>query len=521
MPKYYNEADAMLWVQPDGINTVCEVLSCHDMADLAIPQGDVERSFCIDPATGRYVLGSRRQGPPGAPTTTFTAHVGRNKDWLEHVMGCPTTFYLHKVPCGDRRLFLNYERGWTLCYGMVTARTLSAMATMMATGVAGESMQAFDMDVGVVKDTFQLVLTALVSNENVDANDVSFCNPAVCAGYCGPAKDVCAEGVVVYDADTDAVAYVDYTVNGGVTWTGVAGPFASNEHISSVVCFPVGDGSATRWIVSRGVTDAGDHAEIGWTDDSGANWHLVDVGAVDDSYHLWNGSLFALDHRHIWSGLDNGDIFFSGDGGLTWTEQSPGITTAGINYIRFVDENFGLAVCAANTIVLFTRDGGAHWNVLAGPAGGSANLLCCEIFDAHRAWIGDATGHLFYTDVLDEGMVAGDWAERLLDTPTGAVSQERINDIMFVREASNRTDDHCGYLVTSWTGAASAKYGAIYRTFNGGFDWEIWYTVQLHADGYPGLNAVWACGQNLAYAVGAIQNAVALATIITVNGALP
>ena len=109
MPNYYNEGDAMLWVQPDGINTVCEVLDCHDLADLAIPQGDVERSFCIDPATGRYILGSRRQGPPGAPTTTFTAHVGRNKDWLEHVMGCPTTFYLHKVPCGDRRLFLNWK----------------------------------------------------------------------------------------------------------------------------------------------------------------------------------------------------------------------------------------------------------------------------------------------------------------------------------------------------------------------------------------------------------------------------
>ena len=147
---YYNEADAMLWVQPDGINTVPEVLDCHDIADVAIPQGDVERGFCIDPATGRYILSSRRQGPPGAPTTTITAHVGLKKDWLEHAMSCPTTYYIHKVPCGDRRLFGNYERSWILRYAMTTARTMSAMATMMATGVPGESMQAFYLDLSLI-----------------------------------------------------------------------------------------------------------------------------------------------------------------------------------------------------------------------------------------------------------------------------------------------------------------------------------------------------------------------------------
>ena len=521
MPKYYNESDAILWVQPDGINTVCEVLACHDIADVAIPQGDVERSFCIDPATGGYILGSRRRGPPGAPTTTFTAHVGKNKDWLEHVMGCPTTFYLHKVPCGDRRLFLNYERSFTLRYGMVTSRTLSAMAMMMATGVPGESMQAFDLDVGVVKDTFKLVMSYLVSNDDVDANDISFCNPKVCAGYCGPAKDVCDEGVVVYAADTGVPAFVDYTVNGGQNWTQIAGPFGNDEHIISVVCCPIGDGSATRWIVARGVTDAANPPEIGWTDDSGTTWNTVNIGAaaLNGIYHLWTGSLFALDHRHIWTGLSNGDIYFSSDGGLTWTEQAPGTTTDGINYIRFVDENYGLAVCAANRRVLFTRDGGAHWNVLAMHGSSNANLLCCEIFDAHRVWIGDAGGHLWYTNVLDEGMVAGDWAERLLDIPTGSVSTDRINDIMFVREASNRTDDHCGYLATKWEDGDGDYHGAIYRTINGGFDWEIWYTGDMDSTVTYGLDSVWACGQNLAYAVGDLIGGAP--TIITVNGALP
>jgi len=405
MPKYYNEAEAMLWVQPDGINTVCEILDCHDIADVPIPQGNVGRSVCVDPATGRFRLGARKQGPPGAPTTTITAHVGKNKDWLEHIIDCPTTIYIHKVSCGDRRLFLNYERSWTLRYSIVTQRTLSLLATLMTpSDVPGDSTQPFDLDIDVVKDTFKLIMSDLVSGDDVDANDVTFCNPKQCAGYCGAAKAGCAEGIVVYDADTDAIANVDYTLNGGQTWTLVVGPFANNEHIISAVCFPVADGLTTRWVVARGVTDGAAPPEIGWTDDLGTTWHTVNVGAaaINGIFHQWTGSLFALDYRHIWSGLTNGDIYFSDDGGVTWTEQAPGTTTDAINYIRFVDENYGLAVCAANQTVLYTVDGGTHWNVLAGPGAGA--LLCCEIFDAHRAWIGDDGGHLWYTDALGVGM---------------------------------------------------------------------------------------------------------------------
>jgi len=452
------------------------------------------------------------------PTTTITAHVGKNKDWLEHVISCPTTYYIHKVPCGDRRLFLNFERSWTLRYGMVTQRTLSAMAALMS-ATTGDSTQAFDLSMDVTKDTFKLVMSYLVSGDDVDANDLAFCNPRVCTGYCGPAKDVCDEGLVVYDADTGVPANVDYTVNGGTTWTLVAGPFGNDEHIISAACFPVSDGTLTRWIVARGVTDGANPPEIGWTDDSGTTWHLVNIGtaALNGIFHLWTGALFALDYRHIWSGLSNGDIYFSDDGGVTWTEQAPGTTTDGINYIHFVDENYGLAVCAANQMVLFTRDGGRHWNALAGP--GASSLLCCDILNAHRAWIGDGAGHLWYTNVLHENMVAGDWAERLLDTPTGSVSTDRINDIMFVRESGASTDDHCGFLVTKWEDGDGDYHGAIYRTINGGFDWEIWYTGAMDSTVTYGLDAVWACGQNLAYAVGDLISGAP--TIITLNGASP
>ena len=519
MPKYYNQTDALVWVQPGGVNTVCEMLDCHDIADVVVPKGGVERSYCIDPATGRFVPGVRRQGPGGSPTTSLTAHIGLNKDWLEQIQNCPTTIYIHKAPCGDRRNFLNYERSYTLRYAIFTQQTLSNLAMLMSTtGAPGESTQAFDVDIDVKKDTFKLLMTGLTTAETEDGLDIAFCNTEQCAGYCGPGKALCTEGVIVYAAAAGNTANVEYTTNGGATWTAAtgAGPFDAEEDIVSVVCFAVGDGTRTRWVVARDLEAApATPAEIAWSDDSGTTWNVVTVGTTNGEGGQWCGALFALDHRHIWFVTNQGNIFFSEDGALSWTEQGVGVTGNALNYVRFVDYHFGLAVGATNT-VLFTRDGGRHWNSLAGPS--VANLLCCTIFDGHRAWVADDAGHVWYTDVLALGMVAGDWSERLLDTPTGAVSTDRINDIMFVRESGFQTDDHCGYLVTKWT-EDGAYHGAIYRTINGGYDWEIWYTATMDAPVEFGLNAVWACGQNQAFATGTPISA--LATIIELNGALP
>ena len=511
---YYNEADAMLWVQPDGINTVPEILDCHDIADVAVPQGDVERSFCIDPATGRYILSSRRRGPPGAPTTTITAHVGLNRDWLEHAMSCPTTYYIHKVPCGHRGLFGNYERSWILRYAITTARTMSAMATMMATGVPGESLQAFDLDTAVVDDIFGLVDTRLTTTVTEPLRDITGCTTPWCAGYCGARQEACDDLVAVTRGTGGATADVLVSHNHGVTWgASTVDPFLLDTALlTSVVCFKVGDGTETRVLVAKGNNVAG--GTVAWSDDWGETaWNEVIIAANDFCAH--GGGLFALDHRHIWAVLNSGDIFFSEDGSLSWTEQMPGLNANVLNYVRFVDENVGLAVGASNT-VLYTVDGGAHWNALTGPDGG-AGLLCCDIFDEHRAWVGDDAGRLWYTDVLRVGIVAGDWSERILPFPEGATGIEEVNDIMFVRDSGVSTNDHVGFLVVRWKSNGAIFHGALYRTFNGGNDWELWQTASMSA-GTFGLQAVWACEPNEAFAVGDI---ITTAYIMTVNGALP
>jgi len=515
--KYYNEVEALLWLQPDGINTDCQFLDCHDIADIVIPKGDVGRSVCVDPATGKYILGNRKQGPPGAPTTSVTAHVGLKKDWIEHAIDCPTTYYVHKVVCGDRRLFLNYERSWILRYAITTQRTLANMATLMTPpDVPGDSTQPLDLSADVVEDIFKLVDTRLVTTEDQPLRDIAGCTLPQCAGYCGARQDVCDDLVAVANCDTGAAtAHVLVSHDHGITWTAAANdPFALNTaNLSSVVCFKVGDGSETRTIAAKGNAVAG--GTVSWSDDFGVTaWNEVTIGAVGNDFCPHNGGLFALDHRHIWAVMNSGDIWFSDDGGLSWTEQMPGLNANALNYVRFVDESVGLAVGATQT-VLYTVDGGAHWNVLAGP--GAVNLLCCDIFDEHRAWVGDSAGALYYTNNLGVGMVAGDWVQRVLPLPDTAVSISEVNDVMFVRDSGVQTNDHVGFVTVRWV-EDTTYYGALYRTFNGGRDWEVWQTLTMVAGTY-GLQAVWACEPNEAVAVGDLQ--AGTAHIIGVNGALP
>jgi len=325
--------------------------------------------------------------------------------------------------------------------------------------------------------------------------------------------------VIVTECDTGVTrAHVLVSHNHGLTWTASTfDPYAANtQNLGSVVCFKVGDGSETRVIVSRATADGG-APDIAWSDDWGESaWNVVDVGVLPNDYIGGSGGLFALDHRHIWAVTHLGDIWFSEDGGMSWTEQMPGLLGAvHLNYVRFVNEKVGLAVGDGQT-VLYTVDGGVHWNVVDGP--GAVDLLCCEIFDEHRAWVGDSAGALYYTNVLrSAGMAPADWDERVLPMPVEMTDIDGVTDIMFVRDSGVSTNDHVGF-VTVACHEGSNHYGALYRTFNGGEDWEV-RRSDLLTTLDVGLLAVWACEVNEAFAIG--DETATTAYIMTVNGALP
>jgi len=479
---HYNGAMGRIWVQPDGPNTEPVYLGCHELGDVTAPMGDITRTHCPSRKRhGAWNVSTRSKGPPGEITTTITTAIDKVAGYLEKQV-CPLPVYVLQSECGVPDVLLDYERGQVLQASDITNVTDSNLAQREGND---ESTQAFDFSISVRERFWWMVLTALLSTEAEGANDIAFLMTERCAGDCGPALTPCTIGYVVHDTDV-----VEKTVNGGATWAATdAEPFESDEDISSVVVFPMANGGH-RVMVSRGTTDAAAHAEIAYSDDLGATWTNVLLDTEDADFTPRQGGLFSLGYHFTWCVTNLGECHFSRDGGVSWVEQSTGKATA-LNHVNFIDHLHGIIVGAGN-VVLYTDDGGDHWTDIGGSATQNGVIANCCVMVSDVYWfVGYADGELWYTD--DGGT---NWYERTVSTPSGLVSTDAINDIQAV-------DPYCLAMAVDWTDGDTADRGAIHRSWDGGYDWEVYPLPTLFdADGTPGLQALWMCDYNKVFAVG-------------------
>jgi photosystem II stability/assembly factor-like uncharacterized protein len=516
----YFDADAgIVWVQPDGPNTEPLPLLCHNLDSIDEPLGDTTTRMCRTGAGG-YEVVHRSQGLPGEPTGTLEAHLSKTRSWLQRAAArrCPMPVYVHEVQCGRSDVFLNYDYGELVKNTLFTSRGKSAMVRAMAdAGEGAADMVGLTFDFSgepLSPEYWKLVESRHAIAEDEPLRDIAFCNPGQWLGPCGPLEDVCTNGVIVADAATGLTADVWFTTDGGAAWAaGAADPFAADEDVNSVVCFQI-DRDTTRVVVQRGTTDAGVASEVSYSDDDGDTWTPVDLSAAADSgYGMHSGGLFALNHRYIWAGTDLGQIFFSSDGAVSWTDQAAPDPVAGaqeIYYIHFIDPNYGWAVGDANH-AMRTTDGGEHWTIIAGPGQATDVLTCVATIDASRVWVGLSSalgaGELWYSN--DEGAT---WTQRTLPASGGTIPS--IGDVMFI-------DEFCGAVCGTFNDGVD-DFPATWRTFNGGHDWERYYDDDNALDGavaYEGANAVWVCNYNEIYTVGEVSDSTGVVAELEAAGA--
>ena len=482
---------AGLWTQPDGPNTDTYFLGCYDVGDLTDPQGEVTQAVCPDPSRpGQWLVVSRMKGVADRPTFSITHYLGPVSDWLETSKDCPMNVFLHQNRCGRVDDFLNYERAITMPVSM--AVTITETGLMMRTA-SDESEQTFEFSSDWLERLYPLTMTRRVTTEDEPLNDVAFCNNLVCApGACGPAAALCTDGVAVSDSTGAAPGDLWVTRNAGLTWGAQVGPYGNTEDLNSEACVGYSPG-VVRIFVARS-TLAATFADVAYSDDWGVTWTTVLVGGTNTEFATGCGSLFALDAHHIWFCTDTGagaagNVYFSSDAGLTWTLQT--VTAAGdaLNYIRFIDKDHGLVVGDTDEF-LYTLDGGTTWQAPAilGAAAGS-DVLCCDILDAQRWWVGYDDAQLWYT--RNGGTT---WFQRTFTAPVTASALTQINDIMFV-------DDLNGFFVLEWVEAANL-HSSVYRTMDGGLSWEMYAVPVATPFATDGLHAIWACEPNHAFAVG-------------------
>jgi photosystem II stability/assembly factor-like uncharacterized protein len=270
-----------------------------------------------------------------------------------------------------------------------------------------------------------------------------------------------------------AAALLLVTANNGTTWTAAGtDPFAVAEDIGAAVYLQL-DEDTRRIVVARSTTDAGNPAEVGYSDDDGATWVLANVGATNAEFIT---AMDATDFYHIWAATSIGRIFFSADGGVTWTEQEGGAITAD-DYldIRMLDNSYGIAVGEANEVA-YTSNGGNNWAAVTGPSAGD-DLTTVEIVTRQRYFVGNDDGELWATD--DGGAT---WVQKTFAGANAGTTQK-------VRFESEMV----GFMIHD----TAAPVGRLFRTKDGGYTWEM-----ETAPANIGLTSLTVCGANHVYLTG-------------------
>lgn len=450
MAHHFTAGEGALWTQPGGPNTPPVYLGCHEIGDIDEPQGDVELIYCPDPSgPNRFMVVNSLQGSAGAITATVTTDVTDELDYLERAR-CATPIYVHMVQAGLKNVFTNYDRSFVLTNARVTSRGVSSLTTR-----APDNNQRAEMTFDLAAETLIRAVRMSMSRQGISEvqsiKDVSFCNAEECRSATSPGYGSCQIGFATTAAGAAATAKVLMTINGGAWAATVAAPFAVDVDLGGVECFEMGR-NTTRVIVSRGETVAGQPAAIAYSDDSGATWVTVTVGANVGAF-ITTQALRAIGRSDIWAGTSLGYIYHSGDGGVTWDVQEAGIiTSTAWNSIDFADADVGWAAGVANEIAR-TIDGGVGWSPVNGPVAQSGVAInTIHAVDRNRAWIGYANGKLYYTN--DAGVT---WVERgFSGSGVGSVA-----DIDFI-------DEYMGVLVRN----NGSNVGAVLTTIDGGYTWE-------------------------------------------------
>ncbi|KKN01938.1 hypothetical protein LCGC14_1122730 [marine sediment metagenome] len=390
---------ASLWVIPDGPNTKPLYLGCHGVGDITEPKGDVTLQYCPDKAaSGKFIVKNRFQGEPGAVTTTIETDIRKTADYLETLGKCVTAIYVHKVTCGRRDVFPNFDRSFVLRNALVTNHGLANLAARTPTN-EDESLQSFDVSADDLMNIFDLEISRYAITETENVTGIAVCGEERCASDCNVAQSPSDYLFAASEALSGSAANVADVLDSikGVAWDATAAdPFVGGEDIQGIVCFMM-DKDTLRIVVARGTTDGANPAEIAYSDDYGATWTTVDVGSTVGEFVSDGHALFALDRYHMWVGTDGGRIYFSSDAGVTWAiQENAAISATNITGVSFVDPNVGFVVYTGGEVAKTTN--GAQTDAVWSATAVSGSVVATDIhaITSHFVYVSGTDGK-FYT----------------------------------------------------------------------------------------------------------------------------
>jgi photosystem II stability/assembly factor-like uncharacterized protein len=281
------------------------------------------------------------------------------------------------------------------------------------------------------------------------------------------------------DEVKDYVSTIVKTTDGGLTWQPRQ---VDVTEIFRAVSFVDAD---TGWAV-------GTNGAILHTSDGGDTWVRQSIATNDELRDLFfldadNGWVVGIETTHIddftgWADNWQGSVWHTSDGGQTWSEQSVPANASILNGITFVDESNGWVVGIRCTdpsewmpehraTIYYTSDGGQTWSE---QLASDKQIVFTEVdfVDASRGWAvgfksssGEEGGTIYHTS--DGGET---WIQ---DEPSYS-----LWDVQFIDA------DH-GYAVGQMYGAAWGP--PVLRTTDGGATWDLLLQDRHDGEGLYGV----------------------------------
>ncbi|MFA5035657.1 MAG: YCF48-related protein [Candidatus Izemoplasmatales bacterium] len=427
---------------------------------------------------GESVIVDITKGEPALPQFQIDTRLQNTFNYMLGLKDCTSNFQCHLGKCGRADDY--YGSSSMLLWERSHRGDLSIdrMAMIEGDDAPVQTTVPFVAEVGPIPVDFGVEFTSPRTILETEAVSAMAFLESECLEDCRSQADAGENG---YLATLKLVgsalntANVWYTGDKGETWLQTSSnPLPAGVDISDILA--IGTKKAHRLIVSGGTTRAGEHAIVAYADVTvmgTTTWVQVEVGTTDDEYI---NKLYCMDWTHVYAVTDLGNIYMSGDGGVTWESVYAG--AADLYDITGYRDGTLWAVGESN-LVLYSSDYGASWTVVTGPVAGSGddNMSVCLTPDG-TVLIGNNAGELYGS--YDNG---DEWT-------TLAVQGIAVTSIDRIASWGDSI---------IWVIATTASGSRVFRSVDGGASFRLW------ALGLPtnsGLNALAVVDPNVVFVGG-------------------
>lgn len=218
--------------------------------------------------------------------------------------------------------------------------------------------------------------------------------------------------VSAYMKLTQTKGAIHRTTDGGATWVNMtaAGMYTNAAAFTNIVTFL----TPLVGITQGDPNGTGNEFEIWRTVDGGNNWTKIPGSAIPNPLSGEFGLVNVYTKQgtsNLWFGTNEGRVYRSTDGGLTWNVSTAAPGGSFVNDIAFTDPNNGVIyVNNAGTFEMYnTTNGGATWTQLTVSPNVGQNDISVVPNTNYLVSAGAGTGNTIISYSNDNGVTWTDW----------------------------------------------------------------------------------------------------------------